>query len=90
MNPNPVKSTATAGFTLSASATVTMRVLTSSGALVRTLVAGVAKPAGTVQASWDRLDAKGRRVGRGTYRLQADVVDGAGQAATATATFAVA
>ena len=90
MNPDPVKTIATAAFTLSASATVTLRVLTSSGALVRTLVAAVPKPAGAVQASWDRLDSKGKRVGRGTYRLQADVVDGAGQMATSTATFAVA
>ncbi|MEY2515294.1 MAG: hypothetical protein QOJ89_2652 [bacterium] len=90
MNPDPVKTTATAGFTLSASGTVTLRVLTSGGALVRTLVAGIAKPAGAVQASWDRLDAKGRRVGRGTYRLQADVVDSVGQTATSSATFAVA
>jgi hypothetical protein len=89
MNPDPVKSMGTAGFTLSAPASVTTRILTSGGTLVRTLLGGVAKPAGSVQASWDRLDAKGRRVGRGTYRVQVDVVDGAGRSATASRTFSV-
>jgi flagellar hook assembly protein FlgD len=89
MNPDPVKTTGTASFSLSAPASVTVRILTSQGALVRSLLAAVAKPAGAVSLLWDRKDAAGHRVAKGTFRLQVDAVDSAGQAATASATFGV-
>jgi flagellar hook assembly protein FlgD len=90
MSPDPVKTTGTVTFSLSAPASVTARVLTAQGALVRSLLAGAARPAGTVSVMWDRKDAAGHRMAKGTYRLQASAVDGAGQSAAATITFGVA
>ena len=40
--------------------------------------------------SWDRKNAAGQRVAKGTYRLQVDAVDAAGQSATASIAFGVA
>ena len=90
MNPSPVRTTGTAGFALSAPASTTVRIFTAKGALVRTLLADVAQPVGAAGVAWDRKDAVGRRVGKGTYRLQVDVVDSSGRRATANSTFAVA
>ncbi len=90
INPDPVKTTGTVNFTLSAPARVTTRVLTAGGASVRTLLGGLDKPSGAITALWDRKDAAGRKVARGTYRVQVDVVDGSGQTATASKTFSVA
>ena len=52
----------------SAPASATVRIFTAKGALVRSLLADAAKPAGAVSLVWDRKDAAGRRVGKGTYR----------------------
>jgi flagellar hook assembly protein FlgD len=90
MSPDPVKTTGTATFSLSAPASVTVRVLRTQGTLVRSLLAGAARPAGAVSVVWDRKDAAGRRMAKGTYRLQATAVDAAGQSAAATVSFAVA
>jgi flagellar hook assembly protein FlgD len=87
MNPTTVKTTGTASFTLSAPASVTVRILTTKGAVVRTLLASAAKTAGAVSLAWDRKDAAGARVVKGTYVLRADAVDGIGQTGTASVTF---
>lgn len=79
-----------ASFSMSAAASTTVRIFTAKGALVRSLLADAAKPGGSIDLAWDRKDAAGRRVGKGTYRLQVDVVDALGRRATANATFAVA
>jgi hypothetical protein len=89
MNPDPVKVTGTAAFSLSAPASVTVRILTGKGALVRTLLSGVATAAGSGSVTWDRKDASGRRVGKGTYSVRVDAVDASGQLASASAPFAV-
>ncbi len=90
MNPTLVKTTGAVSFSLSAPASATVRILTSRGALVRSLLSDAAKPAGAVSLVWDRKDAAGRRVAKGTYRVQVDAVDAVGQAATANTSFAVA
>ena len=90
MNPDPVRTTGTASFSLSAPATLTVRIVSGKGALVRNLLLNAETPAGQVSALWDRKDATGRKMGRGTYRLEVEAVDAAGQRATATRTFAVA
>ena len=90
MNPDPVKTTGSAVFSLSASASASVRIVTAKGVLVRTLLAETSKPAGTVSVAWDRKDSAGRRVGKGSYRLEVDVVDSTGQRATAGAGFLVA
>lgn len=90
MNPDPVRTTGTVSFLVSAPASLTVRIFTAKGALVRTLLSSALKPAGAVDLSWDRADAAGRRVGKGTYRVQVDAVDSASQSASASATFGVA
>ena len=89
MNPSPVKTTGAVVFSLSAPASVTVRIVTSKGVLVRSLLSGIAKPAGDSSVPWDRLDAAGRRVAKGTYRVEAEAVDAAGQRANASASFSV-
>jgi flagellar hook assembly protein FlgD len=90
MSPSPVKTTGTAAFTLSASASVTVRIVTAQGgAAVRSLLSGAFKPEGKLSLPWDRLDAAGRRVAKGTYRIEVDAIDAAGQRAGASASFSV-
>lgn len=86
MNPDPVRTTGTASFMLSAPASVTVRVLTSQGALVRALLTNAAKPSGAVSLLWDRKDAAGRRVAKGSYRVEVS----AANTATTTVGFSVA
>jgi len=57
---------------------------------LRTLLADAVEPAGALSVTWDRKDATGRRVGKGNYRVQVDVVDAAGRRAGGNAPFAVA
>jgi flagellar hook assembly protein FlgD len=90
MSPDPIKTAGTASASLSAPSTVTVRILTAKGALVRTLLSQAAKPAGTVSAGWDKRDSGGRRVGKGTYVLEVAGSDAGGQTARATLTFGVA
>jgi hypothetical protein len=90
MNPDPVRTTGAVSVSSATATSVTVRIYTTRGALVRSLLSDAAKPAGTIDLLWDRKDAAGRRVGKGTYRLQVDAVDAAGRAATSTTTFAVA
>ena len=78
MNPSPVRTTGTVSFSLSAPASTTVRIYTAKGALVRSLLSDAARPAGVVDLPWDRKDAAGRRVGKGTYRVQVDASDAAG------------
>lgn len=89
MNPDPVRTTGTVGFTLSAPAMVSVAIQTTTGALVKTLQPGTAQPAGPVSLGWDRTNAKGRKVGRGTYRVHVTATPDSGAAVTATAPFSV-
>lgn len=87
MNPDPVVRSGTASFQLSAPATVTARVLDAKGAVVRTLLAGVSKPSGSVSVTWDRKDANGRKVRSGTYSVAVSATDASGASATASDVF---
>jgi len=55
---------------------VTVRVLDQGGAVVRTLLAGAPKNAGTTKVVWDRKTSAGRRAPSGTYRAVVDATDG--------------
>lgn len=89
MGPSPVKTAGTASASLSTPAAVTLRVLTQQGAPVRTLLAQVAEPSGALSARWDRTDAAGRRVAKGTYVLELVATASGGQAVTVKTTFGV-
>lgn len=69
--------------TLNQPADVTLRVVGLGGRVVRQWSAGRLE-AGTTPVAWDGLDANGRRVPAGTYRLEAWASDDLGEAATAT------
>jgi hypothetical protein len=90
VNPAPVVNSGTASFTLSADAAATVKVLDAKGATVRTLLSAAARQSGPVSAPWDRLDASGRRVRKGTYSVRVDLRDASGRTASATRSFAVA
>ncbi len=63
---NPVVGHSAVRFNLPKAANVSLRVYSSSGALVRTLYAGQ-MPAGANTVSWDLRDEAGRPVGNGLY-----------------------
>ncbi len=63
---NPVVGHSAVRFSLPRSANVTLRVYSTSGALVRTLCRGQ-MPAGANTVNWDLLDNAGRSVGNGLY-----------------------
>lgn len=87
VSPQPVAKTATISFTLSSAAAVTVKVIDSSGAVVRTLLSDMAKASGQVGVTWDRKNSAGRRVAAGSYRV---VVDATASGATTSASTAVA
>jgi flagellar hook assembly protein FlgD len=90
MNPNPVKTTGTVAFSLSATASLTVRILTAQGSLIRSLLTNDPRSAGAVSIGWDRKNSAGARVAKGTYRVPVVAVDSASQAASASAAFGVA
>ncbi len=63
---NPVVGHSAVRFSLPKAANVTLRVYSTSGALVRTLCNGQL-PAGANTVSWDLTDNAGRQVGNGLY-----------------------
>jgi hypothetical protein len=63
---NPVVGRSAVRFKLPKAADVSLRVYSTSGALVRTLVKGQ-MPAGANSVSWDLQDNAGRQVGSGLY-----------------------
>jgi hypothetical protein len=89
MAPAPMSTSGTASFTLSEDATVSVRIASSDGATVRTLLQPASRPAGTLSIVWDRLTDQGRKAKAGTYLLVVDAVDGAGQAVQAAVEFSV-
>jgi hypothetical protein len=89
MNPTPMTSSGTASVSVSEQVTLTVRVMSSNGSTVRTLLQGAARPAGDVAVVWDRLTDAGRKAKAGTYQLVVDAIDGAGQTTRATTTFSV-
>ena len=88
MNPSPVVKSGTASFTLSAPASVTVRILAADGSVVRTLLSGASRAAGGVSVAWDRKDASGRRAKPGAYSVSVSAAGG-GQSASATKAFNV-
>lgn len=68
----------TASFVLSSAASVSLRVTTPSGTLVKSLLADAPVEAGTVSAAWDRTNTKGQRVKAGTYILVATATSSSG------------
>jgi hypothetical protein len=65
--PNPFHPGTTIGMALPAAATVTLRVYAIDGRLVRTLLSGESRAAGTSQVAWDGRDDRGRMMPSGTY-----------------------
>ena len=66
LGANPVVGQSAVRFSLSKAANVTLRVYSTSGALVRTLVNGQMS-AGANTVNWDLRDNAGRTVGNGLY-----------------------
>ncbi len=89
VDPAPVSTQGTVSFVVNESATVTVRVLDGSGAVVRTLLANASAAAGTVSSLWDRKNDAGRKVKAGTYTASVSAVDSAGRSAGSTASFQV-
>lgn len=87
VNPQKITKSGTVGFELSKAASVVVEVRTTGGQSVR-VVADGARPAGPIAETWDRTDAKGRRVKSGTY-LAVVTASVAGDVVTASATFQV-
>jgi hypothetical protein len=83
-------STYSIGYTLSDAASVQIRVLSPSGAEVRTLGAGTTRAAGVNQATWDLKDSKGVSVPAGLYVVEITAhSDGTGQTARGIGTVTV-
>lgn len=89
VNPTPVVKAGTVTSTLSTAANVTIEIRDAGGALVRTLLAGAARDAGSVSGTWDRKDAGGRKARSGTYVAEVRAVASDGRSARTTATFKV-
>lgn len=89
VTPSPVVRSATVTSSLSTPAAVTIEIRDAGGALVRTLLAGAARDAGSVGTGWDRKDNTGRKVRGGTYVAEVRAVASDGRTARATTTFKV-
>lgn len=89
VNPAPVVKSGTVTSSLSSPANVTIEIRDAGGALVRTLLAGAARDAGTVSATWDRKDAAGRKARSGNYVAEVRAVASDGRLARTTVTFKV-
>lgn len=74
-NGDGVDDTTTVSHTLARAATVNVHIDNSSGALVKTLLAG-SQVAGAHQVEWDGKDAGGATVSAGTYRYSVSANDG--------------
>ena len=85
-----VRRSATISFTLSEPATVTVLILGSAGSIVKTLVAGMSEPSGSIKLMWDRTDAANKRVRAGDYTVKVRADDPSGEWDTAFAYFPVA
>jgi hypothetical protein len=89
VNPTPMSTQGPVSFTINAAATVTVRILDASGAVVRTLLTTAAEPSGVVDVVWDRKNDAGRKVKAGTYTVTVQASDAGLQHASATASFKV-
>jgi hypothetical protein len=88
MNPQVVTKSGTASFTLSAAASVTVRIVSSNGTVVKTLATAAARPAGASSYKWDRKDEAGARAKAGSYTLRITASAG-GQTTDAVSSFSV-
>jgi len=79
--PNPVRRTASIGYSLGVRGYVSLQMLDMAGRVVRDLAAGVQGP-GKHTVTWDGLDSKGRAAAKGIYfyRLSAPGFTGAKKA----------
>ncbi len=77
VNPNPIKlgSPAYVQYTLGQNAAVYLNVYNESGELVRELLKGVTKSAGTYVQAWDGKDQNGAPAPDGNYRFTAEARD---------------
>lgn len=73
-----VSKSGTASFDLSIASTVSLRITTSAGVLVKTLLSSAPAAAGGVSAVWDRTNMNGQRVKAGTYLLVASATSSGG------------
>jgi hypothetical protein len=89
VSPQPVVKSGTVSFSLSAAATTTVTVVTSSGALVKNLLSSATEPSGQVSVTWNRTNNKGKRVSSGTYTVTVHAVDASGQTADSSLAFPV-
>jgi hypothetical protein len=89
VTPSPVTTSGTVSFSISAPASVTVKILNPKGSLVRTLVSNTASPAGPVTSVWNRTDAAGRRVKRGSYKAAVEAVDAGAKSVSASVSFSV-
>lgn len=90
ISPEPVRTSATASFTLSDAATVTVAIRDAKGATVRTLLSSASRPAGSVTVTWDRKNARGQRVKAGGYTIAVEAVSGSGARSAKSVAFTVA
>jgi flagellar hook assembly protein FlgD len=67
VDPAPVVDSGSITSSITVDASVTVEIRNARGQLVRRLIAGVLEPAGSIEAIWDRRDARGKRVKAGTY-----------------------
>jgi hypothetical protein len=84
ISPTPVKTSATASFTLPVPAAVTVQVLAASGGVVSTAMSSAPKPAGAVNVAWNRP----KSLKTGTYTLRVTASAGGGST-TATRSFSL-
>jgi hypothetical protein len=89
VNPSPVSTQGTISFAVNEPATVTVQVVDSAGAVVRTLLSNASEVGGTVSTVWDRKNSSGRRVKAGTYTVMVGASDAAGEQASSTLAFQV-
>jgi len=87
ITPVPVRTSATVSFVLSTTAAVSVQILNSKGAIVKTIMSSSVS-SGTVSASWDRTNSSGRKVGKGTYSVRVDASSGS-QTASVNLSFTV-
>ena len=74
VNPQPVTVLGSITFYLTAQATLTVDIRNASGVIVRTLAQGLPFPASSQNFTWDRKDAKGRKVKSGTYSVRVNAL----------------
>lgn len=89
VNPQPVSTSGVVSFTLSTVATTTVTITKPDGSLIRVLTQGASLPSGSSSFSWDRKDARGRKVRSGTYNAVVSASSSDGQQVSRAMAFTV-